>query len=34
MKKRDPLLAKGWGQIVTPLSLQTMDLEEVQIIIR
>ena len=23
MKKRDPLLAKGWGQIVTPLSLQT-----------
>ncbi|MBQ6277885.1 MAG: hypothetical protein IJK62_14410 [Bacteroidales bacterium] len=24
MKKRDPLLAKGWGQIVTPLSLQTM----------
>lgn len=23
MKKRDPLLAQGWGQIVTPLSLQT-----------
>ena len=23
MKKRDPLLAKGWGQIVTPLLLQT-----------
>ncbi len=23
MKKRDPLLAKGWGQIVTPLSIQT-----------
>lgn len=23
MKKRDPMLAKGWGQIVTPLSLQT-----------
>jgi prophage antirepressor-like protein len=23
MKKRDPELAKGWGQIVTPLSLQT-----------
>ena len=24
MKKRDPELAKGWGQIVTPLSIQTM----------
>jgi len=23
MKKRDSLLAKGWGQIVTPLSIQT-----------
>ena len=23
MKKRDPMLAEGWGQIVTPLSLQT-----------
>ena len=23
MKKRDPELAKGWGQIVTPLSVQT-----------
>ncbi|MBO7647458.1 MAG: Bro-N domain-containing protein, partial [Bacteroidales bacterium] len=23
MKKRDPLLANGWGQIVTPLLLQT-----------
>ena len=23
MKKRDPLLSKGWGQIVTPLSMQT-----------
>ena len=23
MKKRDPMLAQGWGQIVTPLSLQT-----------
>ena len=23
MKKRDPQLAEGWGQIVTPLSLQT-----------
>ncbi len=23
MKKRDPLLAEGWGQIVTPLSIQT-----------
>lgn len=23
MKKRDPLLAQGWGQIVTPLSIQT-----------
>ena len=23
MKQRDPLLAKGWGQIVTPLSVQT-----------
>lgn len=23
MKKRDPELAKGWGQIVTPLSIQT-----------
>ena len=23
MKRRDPLLAKGWGQIVTPLSIQT-----------
>ena len=23
MKKRDPMLAKGWGQIVTPLSIQT-----------
>ena len=23
MKKRDPSLAKGWGQIVSPLSLQT-----------
>ena len=22
MKKRDPMLAEGWGQIVTPLSLQ------------
>lgn len=24
MKKRDPQLAKGWGQIVTPLSIQTI----------
>ena len=23
MKKRDPMLAEGWGQIVTPLSVQT-----------
>ncbi|MCQ2289721.1 MAG: hypothetical protein MJZ63_00400 [Muribaculaceae bacterium] len=23
MKKRDPALAEGWGQIVTPLSVQT-----------
>ena len=23
MKKRDEMLAKGWGQIVTPLSIQT-----------
>ena len=23
MKKRDPELSKGWGQIVTPLSIQT-----------
>ena len=23
MKQRDPVLAKGWGQIVTPLSIQT-----------
>ncbi|MBO4662202.1 MAG: Bro-N domain-containing protein [Bacteroidaceae bacterium] len=23
MKKRDPLLAQGWGQIVTPLSVPT-----------
>lgn len=23
MKKRDPYLAEGWGQIVTPLSVQT-----------
>lgn len=23
MKKRDPMLAQGWGQIVTPLSIQT-----------
>ena len=23
MKKRDPSLAEGWGQIVSPLSLQT-----------
>ncbi len=23
MRKRDPLLAEGWGQIVTPLSVQT-----------
>ena len=23
MKKRDPELAKGWGQIVTPLSIRT-----------
>ena len=23
MKKRDPELAKGWGQIVTPLPIQT-----------
>ena len=23
MKKRDPELSKGWGQIVTPLSVQT-----------
>ena len=23
MRRRDPMLAKGWGQIVTPLSLQT-----------
>ncbi|MCI6196900.1 MAG: hypothetical protein MR670_06675 [Prevotella sp.] len=23
MKKRDPSLAEGWGQIVTPLSVQT-----------
>lgn len=23
MKKRDPVLAEGWGQIVTPLSIQT-----------
>ena len=23
MKQRDPLLAEGWGQIVTPLSVQT-----------
>ncbi len=23
MKKRDPILAEGWGQIVTPLSIQT-----------
>ena len=23
MKRRDPMLAKGWGQIVTPLSVQT-----------
>ncbi|MCQ2344176.1 MAG: Bro-N domain-containing protein [Paludibacteraceae bacterium] len=23
MKKRDPLLAEGWGQIVTPLSIET-----------
>ena len=23
MKKRDPMLSEGWGQIVTPLSLQT-----------
>ena len=23
MKKRDPELARGWGQIVTPLSVQT-----------
>src|SRR5574344_499951 len=23
MKKRDPMLAEGWGQIVTPLSIQT-----------
>ncbi len=23
MRKRDPLLAEGWGQIVTPLSIQT-----------
>lgn len=23
MKKRDPLLAEGWGQIVTPLSIPT-----------
>ena len=23
MRKRDPELAKGWGQIVTPLSIQT-----------
>lgn len=23
LKKRDPELAKGWGQIVTPLSVQT-----------
>ena len=23
MKKRDPELAEGWGQIVTPLSVQT-----------
>lgn len=24
MKKRDPQLAKGWGQFVTPLAIQTM----------
>jgi hypothetical protein len=24
MKKRDPELSKGWGQIVTPLSVQTV----------
>ena len=23
MKKREPELAKGWGQIVTPLAIQT-----------
>lgn len=23
MKKRDPSLAEGWGQFVTPLSIQT-----------
>ena len=23
MKRRDPILAKGWGQLVTPLSVQT-----------
>ena len=23
MKKRDPELSKGWGQLVTPLSVQT-----------
>ena len=23
MKRRDPILAKGWGQIITPLSVQT-----------
>ncbi|MDE6630491.1 MAG: Bro-N domain-containing protein, partial [Bacteroidales bacterium] len=23
MRQRDPILAKGWGQIVTPLSVQT-----------
>ncbi len=23
MKRRDPMLAKGWGQIVTPLFVQT-----------
>ena len=23
MKKRDPELSKGWGQIVTPLSVET-----------
>ena len=24
MKRRDPMLAKGWGQIVTPLFVQPM----------
>ena len=27
MKRRDPMLAKGWGQIVTPLFVQTPGLQ-------